>query len=651
MDEVIQFEPFYLFSPRNDSIDKAIELIENFSLSKYRVCVVSIISKCAINSSVKEHIISSLIGEKNEPALTEESSDLKSDNNVNLDLRKSGSTGPELSDGQEIQISGHIDTKSGLILMNLTSLLETNKLASLCDSLDRYFLPGNDRTSGFEVWPIWNQNLIKALLILFVMSHVIVFYHPQPCLDLNLVHILKILDAFRQRSQLRLTDLLEAVASKRMFSPHWIRQGRVSCPRALFVYDTTSSRIKLKPTDMIQAKRDLEDQIHRVMKRTNLAKRTASNRSTSAASTAGSSLSQKSAALLHLPEDDDFVFLLNDRDFMPGTVRPWNNSPRMEQEKSRPHQQDEAFYEDLFRSLNLGGKDHILSEQMPTAACSATQDGSRTSGNQADATEVQTQSLKVKNRLKKFLNHHIVEIQTRAHDEQSNLNLPRYDDFFRVLTSLKSLLFPGDCDSSDDDTSSWLVPDERRFVDIYDQLDIDRLFSERHCSKTREAAFDFYRQSHKVGSVNQRSNTDARLSAIKLYNNHARGPAVKKNLALLLDQCNDFWKDFSSTKLPESGKSQNERNSAASTSHKLASKPGLVKGGRSNANKANSNSKATGDQVLLIRKGNGLIINSNCDCGRSLSLSVVPLERKKKLERVTVTKVQDREQSSARAHE
>lgn len=673
--KVIQFKPFYLFSHDDRSLKQAVELVESAALNRFRVCVVSIIGKDSLDESVKDYLIQSLFAggangnisnsnnikrrqkNKNQKSQTEpKTSEDQSSRDCPTTTNLTNDSEDLPLENYENQVVGRVDSGHGVIILNLTSFLETEKLCSLEQIIDGLNDEHQQEVQPIlsDAWPKWNQNLIKTMLILLVLSHVVVFYNPEPSIDYSLIQIFKILEALRLKSQTRITDVLETIASKQMFPSQWIRQGRVSCPRALFVCDTTYLDVPMLQNDVLSLKRDLEDQIYKLLKKTDIVP--------------GTLNSLNSAPLFCLPERDDFVFIVTRQDLQHG----YNTSrfDRAGVEAIKKTTKEDLFAE-LLGSLEISKTstkidvEDFLDDSQPA-------DVAQVPGVTEECqSESQPSSAKANyplhNRFRKFLHKHISNIQATAQSDldnkhhhgpirQVNSLLPRYDDFFTVLSCMKNLFFPQpDCTEEEGTPGAemsrqttrkpncWSEPDERRFVDIYDMMNTDELFSELHCYKTRLAAFDFYLRDFQTTCPTLAVHENSQEAARKLYLNHARGSACLGQLNQLSEQCQRHWQSLSHSK--HHGDDFKKRlfkgsNVSRPSSSAVGAKSSVLRSDSISPNEQATNTKCKSN-LTILRRGNGIKMSTCCDCGRRSNYMITPIDRKKKLDRVDIHQVND----------
>lgn len=635
---VVQFEPFCLLSPSDGSLKRAAEMVESASLNRFKVCVVTVVSKDTIDESIKDQIAHSILArnshdEDSTSKRKQRHNSATSDGDTRGSLEKESSSSHQVED-YENQVIGHIDSKNDIIVLNLTSMFEVDKLDSIIKNSTRDLFgsqPDIDMLKSsklLDIWPLLNQNLIKTLLILLTMSHIIVFYNPELAIDHNLILTLKILENMRLKSQNRLLDLLETIASKHTFPQQWIRQGRISCPRALFVCGTNNIDFDIKQNEFANIKRSLEDQIYRLLKKANLIFRLPCSGPV------------QQTNLLSLPPRDDFVFILTSNR---SQALPFRSKIPPSTKKS----QEEDFYNKLFRSFTLTDNKNLSNSSHENY-----RDNTGLQNVQERTTKF---NMPFQNKLRRFLLKHVSEIQASSQSDSDNkqnssgkqtnnsIILPRYDDFFTVLLRLKCLLLPAT--QVDEETSDqfshhaikWSLPDERRFVDIFDSVNTDELFSKSHCHKTRLAAYDFYVREMQVNQPTNKVHENSLNSARKLYLNHARGPACDSNFQILIEQCNQYWRNIIYAKPPldemrKDGAAKSNRSARTRTSEPS---PAL------------NNTHATKDEIRsrtglsINRRANGVNMTTSCECGRQSTFMIVPVDRKKKLERVDIFKNND----------
>ena len=638
---VNQSSEFSLHSSDDSSIKKIIDFVDTNSLNRLRTCVVSIISKGSLDQSMKTHLVQAMLDKgSNKVQLSEsfrENLSLEADighsleNNPNLSTEIKKQHNRQILEERNNQITGNIDYNNGLIVLNLSSVLEADVLCSMSESLmNGKRTVSDDSTAGFtDLWP--NHNLMKALLILINMSHIIVFYQPEPSLDYNFIPIFKMLETLRNRAQSRISDLLETIGSTQIFSQQWIRQSRLCCPRALFLCDTSYIDNEVEKVDLVSMRQELEDQIYLVLKKTNIIPRPV----------VGHGPQQ---SLFSLPERDNFVYILTGKDSSAFGID--------RQSRSREEIESVRWFDDLFRSLDLNLYKMIESGNTELVTGRNNEDDAR-------ITDYSRFKSRRYSRFWKFLNRHIADIQAQAYSEQDNRNtfnkqtvityMPRLDDFLAVLLKLKTLLYPQRQLSDEDATCASLsIPncsakDERRFLDIHDLLNNDELFSERHCQKVRLAAFELYSRGIQLALNNESSHKNSLDSAKRLYLNHARGSARYSNLDLLIEQCNRYWLD-QNQKVWQQERGANRPDSRSRANRNVLTSSSPVAIGRTNSETSKTSpqqSTKSKSDIALKRRPNGVKVIASCECGRESSLLITPVDRKRKLERIDVQQIND----------
>lgn len=690
----VNFKPFHLFSDDDASLKEAIEFVENCKLNRHRVCVVSIVSKDAIEESTKQHLAQSILngGEVNKRnRLRQQRAQFKStkhghaSTSSNKESSSKDGGDPLEIEFYENQVIGNVDSKSGVIVLSLTSFMESDQLNALITDIEREPLDWDVRFHSIiaKKWPKWNQNLVKSMLMLMILSHVIVFYSPEPAVDMGLLRLLKVLDSLRSRSQPRITELLETIATKQVFSQQWIRQARVACPRALFVCDTSYLDIVICQSDILAIKRDLEDQIYLILKRLNLISRS-------------QTCSANQPALMSLSEREDFVFLITRHDRLSG--KSSDKSLASENVESVGMVNLDDLHIKLFESLRIGGETEsymphpiILEPKQDTPALvsrsSSKSVDSEDSGKPMDSvissqepspislySESPTTILPVhQSKFKKFVSRHVTDIQQSALEVHDNNNskqqhssaksqptvlLPRYDDFFSVLLRIKQLLFPITANDNmtvikslspvspnlvDDHkqqllqplrkqvfktlSSQWPAIDERRFLDIYDNFDTDNLFSQRLCQNARSAAFKRFVSEFDTGHYIEDCFPNSVPIAVSFYDCLSRGPAKAENRQLLMAQLKDHLDS-----LYQNPQFKSRNNVKINSKH---SKSGDVIAQSSTRDKQANDKSAN---MTILRRGNGIKLLTTCECGQNSNYMILPSDRKRKLERIDIHK-------------
>lgn len=691
----VDFEQINLFSDDDQSLMRAIELVETAGLARARVCVVSVVSRDPFDESIGEQLVDAILTSNervsygtnkqqhvNGSKLSE--SFYKKEESMKQNHLSSFTTTSSMRDELELQITAKVDTKTNLIVLSLCSFLDTNRLIAITEAIDHY-LDTSESDAGLEtahsiagLLPAWNQNLLKSLLILFILSHVVLFYNPQPTIDYSLMRVFKLLESLRLKSQSRITDLLETIASHQVFSSVWIRQARICCPRVLFACDTSS--IQASPIDFLSWKYDLEDQIYNCLKKSNIIQKplVTSHRNQQ------NSLNQpaqfmSSNVLMSIPERGDFVFVLTK--FHEKTTHKNNAIPKSHVKvplvpdgNSSCINDNSSDSEDalnkLLNSLNptafnltkrksevdvvlLYRNSSVKLSEHKTSDLSLSKKSTTSTAKPVNIPPYQL------TKFKKFIWKHINEIlslneqqdnnlasgsnkgtQTSAAVKASyNLVLPRYDDFFQVLFRLKNLIFQKQRVDSDiteltlTRTNPWLQSDERRFIDIYDELNVDENFSRKHCSRIAKGAIEHYIRLVRGSALGTEVHEAALAETRRRYLEFARGSSREHYLAFLVEACIHYRDQNKS--LPT--KAGDQRGSslirAYGSQNNLNREVGFQnhKGGLFNQH----------EQVTISRRANGIKMASVCACGRKSSYMILPADRKRKLERVDVQKMND----------
>lgn len=673
---------------------KALECVERASVDKLKVCVVSIIGRTPVDSTVKQDIISSLLGRKTTRGKTNQNQPIATDSSCSSDptggdnFENDGANPVENNHVQqnanrqyENQVIGLLDTKASVIILQLSSFMDLNQLEFLVSNQKNFF---NDETI-LHSWPQLNQNLVKTLLILYLLSHIVVIYSPEPSFDAQSIRLFRVLEDLRKRSQPRVCDLLEVLGTPQMFPQFWIKSGRLCCPRTLFVFDATHYPSNI---DIGQAERNLEDHIYKLLRKSGII----------------SKHNNDPCSLFCLPPGDNYVFLVTKKDLI---------SCRTKNSRGEKKIFDISFYSSLLMQLSTKEErdmghpstliEHLSQHQGQSHDEDVEHQKSSLSTNNTKSINInkyqqQAAPMTGSNRFRKFLKLHIDQalratLATSEHGSsnksltagpqtrQAAFTLPRTDNFLKTLIKIKNLLFPS-LDSASiapqqDNTNEancdiWRTPDERRFVDIYDLFDTDRVFSEIHCIKVYNASVELYiRGNPKV--YDSKYHQEKSDLAKKFYAIHARGSSYHTHLNKLADQCEILWNDgrrlceavgcflFSEkrnstcnnplhnqsvsikTSVPNGSKSKQHHHkdsTSINANNSSILNPHIAKMSHDESNKNNNkHNKSTFDNMHIIRNQAGVRFTTSCECGRKQTFVITPKDKKKKLERIAIEKI------------
>lgn len=598
---------FLLNSQDDKSMSEALRKVENLSLSRNRLCVVSILAKEPINSNTRDELVQFL-------STTHKTDGNKQSNTRSTPSQQATVVGTKHDDefsghGSylfETQVAGHIDFNSNIVFLNIKSFMDSTETIALIKLIERN--SDNAELKHFclleDNWPGLCHNVLKTFLLAFIISHVIICYVPTSQIDYNLIRLLKNLNALRLRASSRLSDLLASIATSRGFPAQWIRQARVCCPRLLIVQDL--SHIEANVDLIKDIRQQMEDQVYSLFKSANLVSRSVKD------------------SLFELSEQGDFLFLLTNKDFdLPQTGNM--SSTKLD-----------IVCQDILRLLDLSND----SDHREHLGISSDISSRRKIHN---ITINETAMI----RFKKFIQQHISVIQTNSQSNKvhgsahSNLLLPRCDDFMFALGKLRNFLFPLDNDPclTKQDTSQaqtrlirWRVPDLRQFVDIYDLNNVDEIFSRHYCYKATQAALDMFK---KLIVSNNHNFDEALQVASDSYLKYARGSARGTELNRLNFLCHKYWSLQQQSSDNQCNRRRKNQECGPTDMVDLIRTTKLCVNSAFASSSRVPLSHQTKD-IVIVRHSDGVKLETSCDCGRKTNLLITPVNRSKRLERINV---------------
>ncbi|KAI1297123.1 Protein SMG8 [Halotydeus destructor] len=165
-------------------------------------------------------------------------------------------------------IEGYFDSRNKVLFLHVLSTFDTDVLIHVTKNLSRDL---ND-TGFLQVWSDIESDITRTLLIIFIVSHIIVTVHPSIHFDTNYLHLFRVLDMIRVRSQTFIADILKNVPQ---LSSAWIDSGRPCSPRMLFFFESFDCEdVK---TNLRQYELHLEDQIYRFLRKSRIITNICSN--------------------------------------------------------------------------------------------------------------------------------------------------------------------------------------------------------------------------------------------------------------------------------------------------------------------------------------------------------------------------------------
>nr|CAD7392788.1 unnamed protein product [Timema cristinae] len=206
-------------------------------------------------------------------------------------------------------IEGYYDTKQKVIYLHLRGVFDVHTLVKTFDQVSKDL----DEKGYLCVWAEIKHKYARALMFLFIVSHVLVLSHPTHSFDISYIYLFRALDATRQKVQNSVMDQLRSVVG---IPKEWISAGRPCAPRVLFLFETCPAPFrdvpvgeKSKVMDMLRnagatnksqaagkpsikkLEHSLEDQIYHILRKSRVVTNNSSN------------------SLFAIPANQEFVFV------------------------------------------------------------------------------------------------------------------------------------------------------------------------------------------------------------------------------------------------------------------------------------------------------------------------------------------------------
>ena len=131
-------------------------------------------------------------------------------------------------------IDGYYDDQNHVVFLHVVSPLDADVLVELTrrhhkDLHDKGFL---------KFWPDVQADLVKCLLLVFLVSHIVVVVQPSIHFDLNYIQLFQLVENARLKCQSQVSEVLSEICDLPM---SWIDAGRPCSPRLLFMFEAPAS--------------------------------------------------------------------------------------------------------------------------------------------------------------------------------------------------------------------------------------------------------------------------------------------------------------------------------------------------------------------------------------------------------------------------
>lgn len=173
----------------------------------------------------------------------------------------------------KIKFQRYVDKSKNVIYLHLESFNDCNDLMSLFEGKlsSQASAEEIDETELFELYQKEQTKFIRALLLIFSISHIIVVSNPTCSFDISYVRLFRIVDIFRNKMMPPLIDLIKSLGLP--ISKDWLYAARPCAPRVLFTFENcsldllneSSSDNNNKALEKLQ--HSLEDHIYQSMRK------------------------------------------------------------------------------------------------------------------------------------------------------------------------------------------------------------------------------------------------------------------------------------------------------------------------------------------------------------------------------------------------
>ncbi|XP_071840984.1 nonsense-mediated mRNA decay factor SMG8-like isoform X2 [Apostichopus japonicus] len=400
----------------------------------------------------------------------------------------------------ECYIECYYDSSSCVLYLHLVSVFDAAMFCQLGKRTEQCL----SQMEGHLFWKDQEFDYARALIFMFTVCHIVVLSHPKTTFDTSYVQLFRALENTREKQiplvAMEMTDL--------PISKEWQAVGRMCLPRLLFVFqkndlpteeligsrvDGKQIRGKVKKLNTVQkVQQNLEDQIFRILRKSRVLTNNLNH------------------CLFSVPANQAFVYIASGSEPEQTPMDVLTSSFRGDLKTD--------FDEGL---LELGVPDNptipVFIDSLPTLT-----------------TNRESHSFK------SFLQQHIDIILNGKGFEDSlvrgtsaaHFEFPTLRNWIKVADMMYELyMYP---------------PEESKLYEEFESLqtvlDVDMRFSEGRCAKVLPIASRTYQDnasSHYTSIVHE----NKFAQALKVYSQHARGPAYELFARKLEQECDAFWEN------------------------------------------------------------------------------------------------------------
>ncbi|XP_030842357.1 protein smg8 isoform X2 [Strongylocentrotus purpuratus] len=383
-------------------------------------------------------------------------------------------------------IEPYYDKSRHTLYLQLVSIYDGAQLAQLCRLLPQHI----STADSHAYWKSHEGQHARLLLYLFTISHIMMVCHPRAVFDTSYVKLFRALQTTREKLSPQLSSSLKGLSVSRQ----WQTSGRMCTPRLLFVSQQsdlndvkdTGQGGQTKKSQRKALQHHLEDQIYRIFRKTHIL------------------TNNMSHCLFSIPLNQAFVHILHSHDQLKDTIHELINSCSLTSSSdiSDNHQSEKEVF--------------VMPITMET---------------------IPSLTDKPDDSLRAFVHQHVdLILNKKGFDDTlrgaaiAHFEYPSMKTWIEVATSSYQLLMNVTDDPKVTSALTYLQT----------ALDQDLRFSEMRCKKILPMASRSYQEnasSHYTSTVHR----NKLLQAMKMYSQHARGPAYETFADQLQEECELFW--------------------------------------------------------------------------------------------------------------
>ncbi|XP_061461023.1 nonsense-mediated mRNA decay factor SMG8 [Rhineura floridana] len=454
----------------------------------------------------------------------------------------SSSSSSSFSQGDYNLLQAYYSQDCKVLYLVLTSICDSHQLLQACKDLEAI---GEARGPGrlgahlgqgasplphaeaHEFWKHQEKLHCLSLLYLFSVCHILLMVHPTCSFDITYDRVFRALDGLRQK----VLPSLKAAIKDCPVGKDWKLNCRPCPPRLLFLFQLNGTlkvdpmpgrgqdlcgHLDKPPTKKHSPKRRLqhalEDQIYRIFRKS----RVLTNQSIN--------------CLFTVPANQAFVYIVA------GGAQEGDDPIAVLLDQLRSNCTTRETEASLMPTLAGPRRYQSMRHGRQQLSFHVESSSSSSSGQLVDCT------------LKEFLFQHVeLVLGKKGFDDSvgrnpqpSHFELPTYQKW--VATALK--LYEVAIEGKDSDPSSAIgeltskIMGSIKVLEGY--LDIDTKFSENRCQKALPMAHSAY-QSNLPHNYTMTVHKNQLAQALRVYSQHARGPAFHKYALQLHEDCYKFW--------------------------------------------------------------------------------------------------------------